>query len=105
MEYVHRTEKMSSKLEVRVKGGKEHLAEFISFAHLSFSKINHLQASSPSVLVFLCFFNIFNTKRLAWGNSLYQLLSDLLHRLWLYSNQEPTAYEADALSTRPSQET
>ena len=41
-------------------------------------------------------------ERRARGISMYQLLSDLLHRPWWYSNQGATAYEADALSTRVS---
>ena len=48
------------------------------------------------------FFNAFSDERLANGKLLYQLISSWLHRHYPYWNQEPTAYEAEALSTRPS---
>ena len=47
------------------------------------------------------FFSTFCAERLAGRISLYQLLSIWLHRAWPYSNQEPTAYKADAPSNRP----
>ena len=51
----------------------------------------------------LVLFNAFNAERLPRGISLYQLLSDWLHRTRPFSNKEPTTYEADALSTKPLQ--
>ena len=49
------------------------------------------------------FFNAFSAGRLASGSSLYQLLSNFLHRHWLYSIQEPTMHdEANTLYFRLS---
>ena len=51
----------------------------------------------------IVFFYTFNGELLARGISLYQLLSDRLHRPWSYSYQVPIPYEAEALSTRHPQ--
>ena len=42
---------------------------------------------------------VYSAKRLSRGVSLYKLLNDWLHRSRPHSTQEPTVYEADALST------
>ena len=43
----------------------------------------------------------FSAGRLARGIILQQLLGSWSHRPWPFSNHEPTAYELDALYTRP----
>ena len=76
----------------------DRLAEIIGF-DLHF--VTYLRSSSrfKSVRVFFCVFIALSAERLARGNSLYQLFSNWFHRPWLYSNQEPTEYEANSLTS------
>ena len=78
-----------------------YVLSYLSFSNLNTSK-RHLLFNS--VFVYYYILNGFSADRLATSSSLYILISVWfhLHRHQLYSNQEPTMYEADALSTRSS---
>ena len=66
-----------------------------------FNNISYLKASFPYILVYQCYFITFEIERLSWEISLYELLSDWLHRPRPYLSQVATACEADGLCTRP----
>ena len=88
---------------IRTRGGlKDRLADYRYFVTSILVTLDSSRRHPllKCVLWLLLLFNAFSAERLAREISLYQLLSNWLHRLWPYSNQESTALEANCLSNR-----